>query len=362
MVHTSPVDTADTWRLGHRPALDGLRGLAIAMVLLEHAGAAPPPTGVMGVVVFFVLSGFLITRVVLEAVEEHRWSLRSFFAGRAVRLVPAQVLMVAVTAAWWLAAGGDPEHVARTSAAAAGYVENITRLWQPGSLFSHTWSLAVEEQFYLVWPLVVLWLLRRRRPWQVLAGLAATSLALRWLLAGGSLAPWAFGSTPTNAYALVAGAALAFAVPRLPAAPLLVGPLALGLLALATGWAAGRPSADITLAPVAAVPAVALVWAAVTSGAPGLDNRAIRFLGRISYALYLWNSPLLLVTGTHGSPAAGVVVAVAVVLATASTLLVEEPLRRRWKSHARTPRATRLDSAGAGPRRGPARAERERIL
>jgi peptidoglycan/LPS O-acetylase OafA/YrhL len=316
----------------------------------------------MGVVAFFVLSGFLITRVVVEAVEEHRWSVRGFYTARAVRLVPAQFLMVTVTAAWWLAAGGSPGHVARASAAASGYVENVTRLWQPGSPFSHTGSLAVEEQFYLVWPLAVLWLLRLRRPWQVLAAVAGTSLVLRWLLAGGSLAPLAFGSTPTNAYALVAGAALAFAVPRLPDAPRALGPLALGLLVLAAGWAAGRPSAGITLAPVAAVPAVALVWAAATSGVPGLGNRAIRFLGRISYALYLWNSPLLFFTGTQGSPAAALIVAVAVALATASTLLVEEPLRRRWKRHARTPRPTRLDDAGAEPRRGPARAERERIL
>lgn len=356
------MHTGDTWRLGRLPALDGLRGLAIALVLLEHSGAAPAPVGVMGVVVFFVLSGFLITRVIVEARQAGTWSAPAFFAARAVRLLPAQALMVGVVAAWWLALGGDPARVTSTSAAALGYVENVVRLWQPGSPFSHTWSLAVEEQFYLVWPFALPWVLSARRPWRLLVCLAAASLAARCLLAGGALAPWAFGSTPTNAYALVAGAALALAAPHLVVAPRVSGPLALAVLAASAAWAAGRPLAGITLAPLAVVPAVALVWATVTATAPGLELGPLRFLGRISYALYLWNSPLLMFSGTRGTPGAWVVVAVSVGLATLSTMLLEEPVRRWWKSRARAVPATRLDPARETPVRARHRAEGDPIL
>lgn len=103
------------WRLGHRPALDGLRGIAVLIVVADHAGFLPEPAGGIGVTVFFVLSGFLITRVIVEARESAKWSMAGFVANRFVRLFPALVSMVAVVSAILLARGFPVSRVAARS-------------------------------------------------------------------------------------------------------------------------------------------------------------------------------------------------------------------------------------------------------
>ena len=135
------------WRLGHRPALDGLRGLAVALVLLDHSAVLPDPVGAFGVTVFFVLSGFLITRVIVEAREAGTWSYRRFLGNRAARLLPALVVVVVVTTAVTREYG--------QALAALLYVQDFAHFWYDGGLLDHTWSLAVEEQFYLLWPFLL---------------------------------------------------------------------------------------------------------------------------------------------------------------------------------------------------------------
>ncbi|HET9720708.1 MAG TPA: acyltransferase, partial [Solirubrobacteraceae bacterium] len=150
-------------RLGRRPVLDGLRGVAVLLVIAEHTGLLH--NGFLGVDVFFVLSGFLITTLLLEEFQRAgRISLRGFYARRARRLVPA--LLVAVAAFLVISAAADQSGFGDdVLAAAAGvtYITNIlmalTPTWLPA--VGHLWSLGAEEQFYLLWPVVLIAAIRR---------------------------------------------------------------------------------------------------------------------------------------------------------------------------------------------------------
>src|SRR5437870_3842480 len=151
------------WRLGHRPALDGLRGIAALLVIAAHLNIPGfAGGGATGVTLFFALSGFLITALLLE--DHARGGIRwlEFYRRRALRLLPALLLVVIAFSAW--DAKFERANVARDALAAIFYVANFARArgYQLGSL-SHTWSLAVEEQFYFTWPLVLTIVARRPR-------------------------------------------------------------------------------------------------------------------------------------------------------------------------------------------------------
>jgi peptidoglycan/LPS O-acetylase OafA/YrhL len=311
--------TSARWRLGHRPALDGLRGLAVLIVVADHAGYLDEPAGGMGVTVFFVLSGFLITRVIVEARDDGSWSMPGFVANRFVRLFPALLLMVTVVSVVLATRGFTLEQIAGRAVPALAYVENID---PPGlRVFSQTWSLGVEEQFYLLWPLVLPWVLGRARPRLVLILAIAASAAAMVV----SYHDW----LPMHAYALLAGCLLALMGP-LRARSWLVPVGAVGLAAailVAPGF-----DRIYVYGPMLATPAAVLLVAGAAGGNRVLELSGPRFLGRISYAVYLWHLPLLVLTGTvYGRATAFVPLAVAVLLAIASTLLVEEPLRRAWR-------------------------------
>src|SRR3712207_4153443 len=152
-------------------ALDGLRGLAVAAVLLFHGGVAALPGGFLGVDAFFVLSGFLITALLLgEHARAGRIDLAGFWARRARRLLPALLLMVVtvLVAARWLVPPDELSRLRGDALATAGYLANWRMMDQGGGYFArtappsplqHTWSLAIEEQFYLLWPLLLMPLL-----------------------------------------------------------------------------------------------------------------------------------------------------------------------------------------------------------
>jgi peptidoglycan/LPS O-acetylase OafA/YrhL len=201
--------------LGYRPALDGLRAVAVLAVLTYHVGWIPG--GFLGVDVFFMLSGFLITTLLCE--EHARTgtiSIRRFYVRRARRLLPALVLFLLICggilfvtrpSAFWPTLGGNLLGV-------LSYGANwLIIYWRGLGVFGHTWSLAIEEQFYLAWPLLLLGLLRGARPRLIVAGLvtaAAGSLAWRLALAldGASFARL-YAATDTHADGLLVGAALA---------------------------------------------------------------------------------------------------------------------------------------------------------
>ncbi len=310
------------------PALDGLRGVAMLIVIVAHAGFIPRGSGGIGVTVFFVLSGFLITQVLLR--REH--GLGHFYANRAVRLVPALVLMVVVVGVLWLVQGRAAGTYAEYAFASLLYVENFFPVSHALEVLNHCWSLAVEEQFYLLWPLVLPFFIRRSvqsRFWwgcMFVAVLAALRLAVH--VAGFPLLSYV--SLPTNAYALLMGCLLALA-PWPPAwrRTSLAGGLLLLVFALAAVPFA--PGQVISGALIGAGAATLLVHGAV-QGSALLSWLPLRFAGRISYAWYLWHWPLLWLSGTTFDGVGALpMIGVSFVVAVASTVWLEEPLRAAWR-------------------------------
>ena len=213
------------------------------------------------------------------------------------------------------------EEAADRAVPALTYVQNMVPPTS-FSVFGHTWSLGVEEQFYLLWPLALPWVLRLPRPLTVLAALIAASVTIEIVVP----ADW----LPMHAYALLSGCALALGGAPSPRRWLLpVGTLWLaGALAVAP-----HVSQIYVYGPLLATPAAVLLVAGAGTPSRVLEPAPLRFVGRISYALYLWHVPLLRLSGTTyaGLPALPWI-ALAGVLAIISTLLVEEPLRRAWRT------------------------------
>ncbi|GAA2663615.1 acyltransferase [Streptomyces lunalinharesii] len=346
----------------HLAPLDGLRGLAVAAVLLFHAGHVRG--GFLGVDLFFVLSGFLITGLLLgEVGKRGRLDVAAFWGRRARRLLPALVVMGVVTLllAWGF---GPPARLgfalddapwAAAQAVNWHFIAEQVGYWNAADsrLFSHLWSIAVEWQFYLVWPLVVACVARGRgRRWGVLAVAltgALASLALMIHFGGLVDTTRAYEGTDTRAFALLLGAAAATAPARefaarirRPVAEVLSALLVCGLLvswAVTDGQKApGLFQGGMFLHSLAAAVLIALV-AAVPHGPTGrvLGSAAPRKLGEISYSLYLWHWPVYLllppsVLGFGGWPRTVVLIGVSIVAAVVSKILVEDPVRfrARW--------------------------------
>jgi peptidoglycan/LPS O-acetylase OafA/YrhL len=350
--------------------LDGIRALAVAAVLATHAGIPFLPGGFIGVDVFFVLSGFLITSLLYdELVVTGRIDLGGFWTRRARRLLPAALVMIvavlaarplfvpdsvgglrgdAITAALW--SGNWRWALAGTDYFAQGGTP---------SPLQHTWSLAVEEQFYLVWPLLLLvcHAVKRRRLLALsLTGVAASAVAT-YVLAGVASPGRVYFGTDTRAQELLVGAALAALLaptwrwrsatplgqrsPQ-PAArrplPFLLSVCGLAALAGIATTADGAPGEFRNgLLLLTALAAAALVAGVVLdSGHPVarlLSTRLFVGTGRISYGLYLWHWPVYLAldgerTGLHGYPLAALRVAVTAAIAGASFVLIERPAQR----------------------------------
>ena len=341
-------------RLGHVPALDAVRGIAILLVLGVHAGRLLPG-GVLGVDLFFVLSGFLITSLLLgEWADTGRIAFGAFYRRRALRLLPALGAMLAVltTAAW---IGLDDLRTELVWATLSlGYVVNIAAL-QAGGIgadnLQHMWSLSQEEQFYLVWPVLLLLLLRARlRAWTLALTLCAAALGLlayrAVLLTSDASSSYLWYSPDTRSVGLVlgclAGVLFSYGLIRhvpswLATAMLIAGIAVVSMLDIDSG------SHAVSLLPLFCVAATVVVLAAVLD--PGwwftrlIDVRWLRGLGRISYGLYLWHWPLFFAFGWMlGIP-------LALGAALVSYRFVEQPfLRRRHANrhpHADGPEAAR---------------------
>ncbi|HYF72229.1 MAG TPA: acyltransferase [Nocardioides sp.] len=298
--------------------LDLLRGLAIGLVMLRHAlPGVFPGAGVAGVVMFFALSGYLITGLL-----EERPPLRVFYARRARRLVPPLLVLVAGVVVVTLAVDplGDRDQLGWTVLWALTWTGNLPFGHASDATF-HLWTLATEEQFYLVWPAALLLLGRRRALLVAAAATAAACVATTWWLAED---PDLAYSLPTSwAACFVVGAAVRLygdrlAVPRRSAAAALAVIALLGVVPLRgheLTYLAGGPA-------IAALTGVLILawrdWTTVTG-----PLRAVVWLGTVSYAAYLWNYPL-----THWLPALPALV-LTVVAAALSWRYVEAPLARR---------------------------------
>jgi len=359
-------------RSTYLPALDGLRGLAVLSVLLYHGGVSAAGGGFLGVDAFFVLSGFLITGLLLgEADRSGRIRLIAFWGRRARRLLPALLVVVFAVICWahvW--ASGEARGSLRGDVLATlGYVANWHFVAAGGDYFArtgppsplqHTWSLAIEEQFYLLWPLAVMLAVRARRPLVRLRLVALGGVVISTVLMA-LLAPHnmnrAYYGTDTRAQALLVGAALATVLPlsgstrplaRGVAARLTsVGAIgALGWLLLihtASGASPGFYRGGFLLA---AVCVGALLTAAVRYPAGPLARalswEPLRLLGVISYGLYLVHWPLFLAlssssTGTTGATLLAIRLAATGVVALMSYRLIELPFRAgtvlpRWRA------------------------------
>ncbi|MGZ4709060.1 MAG: acyltransferase family protein, partial [Acidimicrobiales bacterium] len=346
-------------RLGYRPAFDGLRAIAVIPVLLFHASVTWARGGFLGVDVFFVLSGFLITRLLLEERElTGRIALLRFYLRRVLRLFPALVAVSVaslVYATVWLD-HGQAVRAAHDLFAAATYRMNWVEALHaqpPFGLLDHTWSLSIEEQFYLLWPLGLLLAYRLGRGRGVFVaalGGAALSAGVRALLwHGGQPVHRVYYGLDTHADGLLLGCALA-AVTLYRPGPLRealrgasgrvagrwAGPVALAMLALAASQTAlfskGLPSWGYPIVGVLTAIVIADVWAG------GVLDRALRptalvAIGRISYGLYLWHWPVFLVLNparTHWSPFPLTLLRLAVTFAVAvvSFFAVEQPFLR----------------------------------
>ena len=290
----------------YRAEIDGLRAVAVVPVILFHAGLGPFDGGYIGVDVFFVLSGYLITSLLIGDLAQGRFSLLQFYERRARRILPALFVVILCTLpfAWAWMLPGQLADFAQSLVAVSLFVSNI-HFWQEIGYFAqdahlkpllHTWSLAVEEQYYLVFPMVLalLWRLGRSRVVWVLAALALLSLlAAEW---GWRNRPNAnFYLAPTRAWELLAGSLAAFAVTargvRSLNAPALAG-LALVIVPVFLFDNSVPFPSLYTLVPVAGTILLILFGGPGTWAHRMLSHPAPVALGLISYSAYLWHQPL----------------------------------------------------------------------
>jgi peptidoglycan/LPS O-acetylase OafA/YrhL len=346
-------------RLPHLPALDGLRGLAVVGVLLFHAEGALAG-GYLGVDLFFVLSGYLITSLLLaESRDTGRIDLAAFWVRRARRLFPALLLLMPAIAAYlcWF---GSPEEVAPVrwdALATLGYVANWHSIWAGQSywdLFAapspleHTWSLAIEEQFYLLWPILVLPVLRWRSPRFLLAvagTMAVASMVAMAVLFDPANSSRVYLGTDTRAAGILIGACFAILLrPDTTMSPKSVRRLdVLGVPALLflglTWWTLeGRNPllyrGGLWCTELAALALIACAVAGKRSLiARGLSLWPLPLLGRVSYGVYLWHWPVFVVLTADRLPVPplalhGIRLAVTFAVAAASYRLVEQPIRK----------------------------------
>jgi peptidoglycan/LPS O-acetylase OafA/YrhL len=376
--------------LGYQPALDGLRALSVVAVILYHAGFSWMPGGWIGVEVFFVVSGFLITSLLLdERRRDGRTSLGAFWVRRARRLLPALLMMLAAVGVFTLLLG-DPSQrseVRRDLPWALGYLGNwgqivgdVPYYAADPPLLRHLWSLAIEEQFYLVWPLVFVALastrLTRRAVSATLGALGIAAMVVMYLVHAGGAGPLGlFGgvdrvnfmylSTFTRAGGLLLGAAAAFVWrPGRRARPAATPALDATGAAAVAGLAIIAATAHLTagyvyqwLLALVSVLALVAVLVAVHPAATGV-RRALGWgplvaVGVRSYGLYLWHWPIFVVLGATSGSTGRVFVALALTVAVAelSYRYVEVPVRKgalgRWWATAGEQRGYAALAAGA---------------
>jgi peptidoglycan/LPS O-acetylase OafA/YrhL len=364
----------------YHPSLDGVRALAIIAVLLYHGGVAWAGGGFLGVEVFFVLSGYLITSLlVAEWTRDRMIRLGRFWARRARRLLPALFALVFVVGAYYVVAGplGAVPGLKQSALATLLYVGNWHQIATGASYFvasgpvsplQHTWSLAIEEQFYLIWPLLlvsVFWLLTRsgfrhftpRRSLQAMlivtvAGAVGSLAEMTVLYRGGAGLERIYYGTDTRAAGLLIGSSLAIAAvlygDRLAKGRrsgrreriLAWAALALlGTVVAAMHFASGESSWLFPWGLIATDGAVAVVIAGLTllpssPVARLFSTPVLCAIGRISYGLYLWHFPCFVwldhgTTGLGGARLLMLRVATTFAAASLSYVLIEQPIRQR---------------------------------
>jgi peptidoglycan/LPS O-acetylase OafA/YrhL len=343
-----------TVRTDYRPDIDGLRAVAVLSVLAYHYGAPLPkwlrlPGGFIGVDVFFVISGFLITSKLSDDIRGGTFSVLAFYDRRIRRILPALIVMLAITlfASRFLLMPGDYKALADSTATAAFGVSNFFFLANTGYFdqaadlmpLLHTWSLAVEEQFYVVWPLFLFVIAAGRHRIDVAAIIGGIVI-----LGFGASLVWfdldpksAFFMALPRAWELAIGAALVF----LPPLPRFAGETATALGIVLIGAAFLFVTAASFPGVAALFPclgAALVIWPRRDSTTAASWLGHLSPIGLISYSLYLWHWPVWVLfriyinNGTPRIREAAALALVSIALATLSWRFVERPFRkRRWQ-------------------------------
>lgn len=341
--------TVSDVRLYYRPDIDGLRAISIISVLAYHAFPSTWSGGFVGVDIFFVISGYLITQIIIEQLSAGTFSLVSFYRRRISRIFPALTLVLLVTYAigWFRLLPADLERLSLNTIAGATFVANLLLLRQPDYFapdaatnpLLHLWSLGIEEQFYIFWPLILIALAKYRRNLLIFGSIAAVSFLLcLWVVSQNQTI--AFYAPLTRSWELLAGAILSelhrrrFAHPS-PYSYLVRVKASLGISLIALpiillSKSSSYPSWN-TLLPVLGA---CLLLDAPSSflNARILSSRPMVFIGLISYPLYLWHWPILTFLNLASDdvpPASNLFIALSLAfgLAWATYVLVEKPIR-----------------------------------
>lgn len=337
----------------YRQEIDGLRALAVLPVILYHAGVPGFPGGFAGVDIFFVISGFLITGILLNELQQERFSLAHFYERRARRILPALFIVLALTVplAWWLLLPHELADFGESLIAVALFVSNFL-FWQQSDYFAptaefipllHTWSLAVEEQFYLFFPLLLWlgWRLGRGKLMLIVLAVALLSLGLsEWLWRVSQSAN--FYLIFSRAWELMLGALAAFYLQQRPQPSGWLSEIgaAVGLLLVAGSVVLlhrGLPFPSLYALP----PIVGSVLIIVCATPHNWTGRLLAFkplvwIGLISYSAYLWHQPLLVFSRIYIGSELSVVwivlnIVLTLVLAGLSWRFVEQPFRQRQR-------------------------------
>lgn len=303
--------------LAYRPDIDGLRALAVLPVVLFHLGVDTLGGGFAGVDVFFVISGFLIASIIQRDLDKGCFSLATFYERRVLRLLPAlfTVLIMSSVLAWFNLLPNDFEYFGRTLMATASFSSNIL-FWLNSGYFApdseyvvllHTWSLAVEEQFYIFFPLLLMVLPTKSRALRAMIILILIGLSFFLALVLVSSSPsFAFYNLPTRAWELLAGALLALV--RLPAfntkaMQLLsaAGVICIALAVFVCDDGRSFPGLPALLPVLGAVFVIYTGQHGTFAGQKILSVKPALFFGKISYSLYLWHWPVI-VFFKYGAP------------------------------------------------------------
>ena len=337
----------------YRAEIDGLRAIAVISVLFYHAELASLPGGFMGVDIFFVISGFLITSFIVKDLSEGTFSLSNFWERRARRILPPLFIVVAATvaAAWFILLHIDLRQLGREMASQSLFSSNILFTKQGGYFdraselkpLLHTWSLAVEEQFYLFFPLTLFLLSRYLKPALSLALWVGTIASLVLALIYVEISQrYAFYLLPFRGWELLAGALIAAgAVPGRASAATREIVSVLGAALLVISLFCYDESllfpGYVALLPV--IGTVAIIWANtgyLTRIGKCLSWGPITAIGLISYSLYLWHWPVLVLSRYLAAPYAEFnwvmkfcCVAICLLLAYATWYFVEQPVRKK---------------------------------
>jgi peptidoglycan/LPS O-acetylase OafA/YrhL len=357
--------TAATKPLGYQPSLDGVRAIAVIAVMTYHAGMTHVRGGYLGVDVFFVLSGFLITSLlVTEFGRDGHIKLSRFYTRRLRRLLPAVLVMLAFVAVYVQRFPHEKYSIGvhRDVVGTLLYVANWvavahSRVDQGFNMLAHTWSLSIEEQFYFVWPLALFLLLRARAPRALVVGLTGGGYVVACvervvlLHRAGRVTPWLFFSTDARGGTLLLGCFLGLVISwglvpqwtkRFAVPATFIGLAALAYAFISVRYAFAPHRAFTEGLGLIGVSTALVIFGVVTSpnnvAARLLALPPVVWIGKVSYGLYLWHLPIFVIIrqdnhdlGLNTWQIHIVQFAVTLAIVTASYYVIEQPIRHGWR-------------------------------